>query len=354
MGATQLEFTFKKESIFNYKNGDYSKYSKFNSKDDFDKQWEMIMADYKKKFTKKQHEFLAILRRRAVKFPGVALASYSTYADDYEKYYGCTISEDTMRRAIEKAEKLGLLIKNFGKRMIEGHGSQTANVIIFIPYADVMAYKIVQEAKTQAEINKFIEEEQAKTQKMMNWATEVKQLTKKNEDQQQPAAENKNDKPEKAPQSNRKELSMYQRMINTYKPRNEEQKAKFNELMAVAYSTKKRAMNEHGLYATHVEKMILSAFEVLLNKKNVNNQAAMFSVIIKNKINNYLGEQVPTKKGGYVEKVPQWLFEQREARKGMKGNEGKENGLEGHTEAKNHNVIDFEDTKKELLNKLRR
>jgi len=351
----QATFSFEKQTFFNHKDVDFTPYSKFDDKDHFNIETEKIMAVYKGKFkTQKQLRVLATVRRAACTIPGVAMGSYGYYIENYEEFYGETISEDTFRRTIAKAEKLGILIKNFGQRMIEGHGSQTANVIIFNTYNEVKAYKAVQDAKDRAEMEKLLAEQYAKTEKMMNWATEARQIAKKSNENIENTPKMKKNDAEKAPQSNQKPRTMYKTMLDKYKPVNEQQRAQFNELVAVAYAMKKKAVKENNLPEIHLERIILTSFEVLLSKKGVQNQAAMFSAIIKNQIKRVIDGNKPVVKGARVEIVPEFLKEGMERTKREReekeraAKENAQKGSEGQI-----NAIDFEKERQEMLAKLR-
>lgn len=299
----QMRWAFEKTKIYNYKDVDLTPYSKFTSVDQFDTQWEMIMAIYKSHFTKPQLRALRVVRQHAFIFPGVANASYRTYIQKFTEKYG-PISRDTIRTAIDKAEKLGILIKCEGERMIKGRGSKTANVIIFNTYNEVYAYKVAAEKRELAEAKKLLAEEYKQAQKMLGIYNEAIQLAAEEQKRQQA------EQAPPAPEKPSKEPTLYQKLMNMYKPSNDIQKARFKELIAIVYKLMKEAKEKHNMNHIQLEQIMMASFRVLLNKEGVKKPAAMLSVIIRKKIENTIKPYTsPNAQNGSVsrEMIPEWF-----------------------------------------------
>ena len=282
----QMRWAFEKTTLFNHKLELLAPYSKFTSLDQFDKQWEMIMALYKKYFTKLQIRILKAVRQRAAKVPGVANASYRTYMGDLQAQLGHTVSRDTIRNTLDKAESMGILIKCFGKRMIKGHGSKTANVVIFNTYNEVYAYKVAAEKRELEEAKKLLAQEYKQAQKMLGIYNEALEMAAAEQARQQEEKAAAKEEAKKAAEKPAKEPTLYQKLMNMYKPSNDIQKAKFKELVAIVYKLMKDAKEQHNMNHIQLEQIMLSSFRVLLNKEGVKKPAAMLSVIIRKKIEN--------------------------------------------------------------------
>lgn len=308
--STQMRWSFEKTTIFNYKDVDLSPYSKFTSVEQFNKQWEMIMALYKKYFTKLQIRILKVIRQQAFIWPGVANASYNTYIQKCEEKLGHKVSRDTIRNTLDKAERMGILMKCFGQRMIKGHGSKTANVVIFNTYNEVYAYKLAAEKRELEEAKKLLAQEYKQAQKMMGIYNEALEMAAEEKKRQQEA---KN--APKKPSNTGKEPTLYQKLMNMYKPSNDIQKAKFRELVAIVYRLMKDAKEQHNMNHIQLEQIMLSSFRALLDKTGVKKPAAMLSVIIRNKIENATkAYTTPNASKSPVrrEKEPKWFANRNE------------------------------------------
>lgn len=274
----QMRWTFEKTTLFNHKLEMLAPYAKYTSGEQFNTQWEMIMAIHKKHFTKLQMDVLKIVRRRAFKVPGVANASIRTYMEDFKEILGREVSRDTVRDTLDKAEELGILLKCAGQRMIKGRGSKTANVVIFNTYNEVYAYKVAQEKRELEEAKKLLAAEYKQAQRMMGIYNEAIEMAA--DVQKAPK-----DAP-KAPESAPKQLTLYQKLLKAYKPSNDIQKARFNELVAIIYKMMKDTKAKFNFNHKQLEQLMLDAFQTLLSKDGVKKPAAMLSVIIRNKIEN--------------------------------------------------------------------
>lgn len=311
----QIRWTFEKTTLFNHKLEMLAPYSKYTSVDQFNTQYEMIMSIHKKHFTKLQMNVLKIVRRRACKVPGVANASIRTYMEDCKEILGHEVSRDTIRTTLDKAEEKGILLKCAGQRMIKGRGSKTANVVIFNTYNEVYAYKTAQEKRELEEAKKLLAAEYKQAQKMMGVYNEAIEMA---------AAEQQNKKAQKAPESapkEAKEQTLYQKLLKAYNPKNDIQKAKFKELVAIIYSSMKKNKAKFNMNHKQLEQIMLSSLQVLLAKEGVNNQAAMLSVIIKNKIENLTKAYTSpnaSKSPVRREKEPEW-FNSRNNKKEQTG-----------------------------------
>ena len=276
----QMRWTFEKTTLFNHKLEMLAPYSKYTSVDQFNTQYEMIMAIHKKQFTKLQMNVLKVVRRRACKVPGVANASIRTYMEDCKEILGHEVSRDTIRTTLDKAEELGILLKCAGQRMIKGRGSKTANVVIFNTYNEVYAYKVAQEKRELEEAKKLLAAEYKQAQKMMGVYNEAIEIAAAEQQKK-----NAPKAPEKAP-GEVKEQTLYQKLLKAYKPSNDIQKARFKELVAIIYKLMKDYKAQFNFNHKQLEQIMLSSFQALLDKEGVNNPPAMLSVIIKNKVEN--------------------------------------------------------------------
>lgn len=173
----QATFVFEFTVITN-KNELLDKYSKFESLEDFNRDYAKAMKDVRHLFTELQRDVLFLITQHAANAIGVANASYRTYMERFEKQFGYTVSEDTIRRAINKAQKQGLLLKLKSRR--ERNTSQTANVIIFNPYEEVVAYRAAAEAKHKEELEKRAVEEYEASKELIEWGKKAKEIAKKN------------------------------------------------------------------------------------------------------------------------------------------------------------------------------
>lgn len=306
----QMRWAFEKTTLFNHKLELLAPYSKFTSLDQFNTQWEMIMALYKKYFTKLQIRVLNAVRQRAAKVPGVANASYRTYMVDLVDQLGHNVSRDTIRNVLDKAESMGILIKCFGKRMIKGHGSKTANVVIFNTYNEVYAYKVAAEKRELEEAKKLLAQEYKQAQKMLgiyNEAIEMAAEQQKREQEEKTAAKEAAKKVAERPA---KDPTLYEKLMNMYKPSNDIEKAKFKELVAIVYKLMKDGKEQHNMNHIQLEQIMLSSFRALLNKTGVKKPAAMLSVIIRKKIENATNAYTtPNASESSVrrEKEPEWF-----------------------------------------------
>ena len=309
----QMRWAFEKTTLFNHKLEMLAPYSKFTSVDQFNTQWEMIMAMYKKYFNKLQLRILKVVRQRACKVPGVANASYRTYLVDIKEQLGHSVDESTVRRALDKAESMGILIKCFGKRMIKGHGSQAANVVIFNTYNEVYAYKVAAEKRELEEAKKLLAEEYKQAQQMLGIYNEALEIAA--EEQQRQQAETAAPAAPKAPEKLSKEPTLYQKLMNMYKPSNDIQMAKFKELVAIVYKLMKDAKEQHNMNHIQLEQIMLASFRVLLTKEGVKKPAAMLSVIIRKKIENttkvYTSPKAPQSPVSR-EAIPEWFNSRHE------------------------------------------
>lgn len=328
----QMRWAFEKTTLFNYKLELLAPYSKFTSVEQFNQQWEMIMSIYKKHFTKLQIRVLNAVRKRACKVPGVSNASYRTYMGDLQDQLGHNVSRDTIRTTLDKAEALGILLKCFGKRMIKGHGSKTANVVIFNTYNEVYAYKTAAEKRELEEAKRLLAQEYKQAQRMLGIYNEALEMAA---EQQAPKNE------PKAPKKPSKEPSLYQKLMNMYKPSNDIQKAKFRELVAIVYKLMKDAKEQHNMNHIQLEQIMLSSFSVLLNKEGVEKPAAMLSVIIRKKIENATNAYTTpnaSKSPVSREVEPEW-FKSR-------------NDKQEQTELTDEEKIAFEKERQRILSKL--
>ena len=156
MKTTQMKFTVEKTRITNVQTNWLIPYCKFNDIEEFNSHYEQMMLDHKKKFTKVQHAILNVIRKYAAKVPGVANASYKKYNESIQAVLGHTVHSDTIKNTIDKAERMGLLLKVPGKRL---DGSYTANVIVFNRCEDIKAYEIAYAENLENEIARKLEEE---------------------------------------------------------------------------------------------------------------------------------------------------------------------------------------------------
>ena len=328
MGALQIEFTLELEKpiLFNHDTEMLRPYSKFRDGEDFNNEWEMIMVEHKKYFTKPQMQALTVVRRRAYKVAGVANASYRTYIEDSKEIYGQEISRDTFRTALEKAEERGLLLKHFGQRMVKGRGSKTANVIIFNRYDEVTAYAIAHAKKQDEELARLLEEEQRKMAGVLNyaynarrWAEEKaqKQAAKEAEEARKAAAA-------KEAERQAKLVSLQARMRAYLEAKKmTTDKTTFNEYRKIVYSTIHKAMQKDSkLTRRQAEDLAYEAFVAMCNVPESQVKKNRFA-LLSNKLSRHLlsvvgeySKQDLRKKqaealGARTESEPEWMEEHK-------------------------------------------
>lgn len=135
----------KRLPVTNYRVKHFTLLSQFTSKEDFNKNVEMWLADHKKHMTVMQHMVLKRLSKFAKgatkKYPeavlGVANMSKGLLLEAINTYDAGHVGgmcERTVRRAIQKFEKLGIITVFDGKRW---NKSDTANVYVFNRYQAV-------------------------------------------------------------------------------------------------------------------------------------------------------------------------------------------------------------------------
>lgn len=340
--TVQMKIAFDKAVIVNHFTEWLKPYSKFNSVEELDRHYEKAMADIKHKFTKVQHDILFCVRQHACVVPGVANKRYKKYLIYFEEKMGYKVSKDTFQKAIDKAERYGLLLKVEGRRL--HNKSQAANVIIFNRFEEVKAYRAAAEAKEREELERLLAEEYEANKQMMNWPHEAKAIaTAKNHKKQNQEQEPKQTIEPQKPQT------LYQKMRNLYKPASDSSQKRFRELVAIAYGSLKRYKNKINMNHNQLETVILNAFKTMLAKNNVQNQAAMFSVIIKNQLNNLIApRQNNENTARNVENVPDWFRKYKaesEAREEQRRLEEEKNrAVRGQ--------IDYEKERERILKKL--
>lgn len=94
---------------YNYDPAKFKNLSNFQTKSDFNKNYEMIIADHSKIFSKCELNFLRVYKRFAVKVFGVVTAKIKTVVAAATEKYGLKTSVRTAKRALEKAQAIGLL-----------------------------------------------------------------------------------------------------------------------------------------------------------------------------------------------------------------------------------------------------
>lgn len=319
--ATQMTMTLKLEQnwIYNHRAEMLVKYSKFNDGYDFNNQWEMVMTQYKKRFTKVQHNLMNVIRRRAYKVPGVCNASFKTLQQDYQNEYGTSVSRDTWQRTVDKAEKMGLILKLGGKRLIEGRNSTTANVIIFNRHDEVRAYEIAQLEQQEKEIARLLEEEYARMSPAMNYAFNAMKWAedKAAKQRQEQADKQRQEQAQKAAEQKAKKQSLYKKMA-TYIA-SKKMNVNVNEFMGIAYGSINKLKKSTNITQEQAEQIAFELFVKAVNTKKVKKtHAALYSWLMNDNFNLLTGKketmtkrEVTKKRGkkvgvitkGYVESI---------------------------------------------------
>lgn len=94
---------------YHFNPANFKNLSNFQSKEDFNQNYEMILADHAKTFTKCELNFLRVYKRYAVKVVGVVTAKIKTVVTAAIEKYNLKTSVRTAKRALEKAQAIGLL-----------------------------------------------------------------------------------------------------------------------------------------------------------------------------------------------------------------------------------------------------
>lgn len=94
---------------YNYKPEFFKQLSNFKDVKEFNKNYEMFLADHANKFTKSELNFLRVYKRYAAKVVGVVTAKIKTVVDAALDRYKIKTSVRTAKRALKKAVEIGLI-----------------------------------------------------------------------------------------------------------------------------------------------------------------------------------------------------------------------------------------------------
>lgn len=359
MGAALQLPTYQKVRILNVKSKKtgyewLQKYSNFKDQN-FDANIEMILAEKKRFFSRKQLCVLAVLRQYAVKY-GVVNASRNTIIDAVEKQFGFTVCAKTISNLFKKLEKMGIVVVYLGE---EYDGSYTSNVVVFNTYEDMKAYEIAQIEAEEAEIERRMMQDLAKTSGVRNyafnarkWAEEKaqKQAAKEAEEARKVAAA-------KEAEQKAKLVSLQTRMRAYLEAKKmTTDKTTFNEYRKIVYSTIHKAMQKDSkLTRRQAEDLAYEAFVAMCNvpeKQVKKNRFALLSNKLSRHLLSVVGEyskqDLQNKRaealGARIERSPEWMEEHQEEQKSR---------AEGQKQSPvSSSVIDFEAERRKVLEKL--
>jgi len=337
MGALQLP-TYEKTRILNVKSKKtgyewLKNYSNFKDQD-FDANIEMILAEKKKFFSRKQLCILTVLRQYAVKY-GVVNASRSTIVDAVEKQFGFTVCAKTVSNLIQKLEKMGIVVVYFGK---EYDGSYTSNVVAFNTYEDMRAYEIAQIEAEEAEIERLMMQDLVKTDNARNYAEKARQWAA--EKAKKDAAI---ESAKKIAEGQQKRETIYKKLM-AFVAAKKINKSQAGQLAAILYKRINEAMQaDNRLTQEQAELLAWDAFTVSIASK-YKNLFALVSYKAKEMFdkfaNGYKPSEFAAKRSntstGRTEQVPEWF-----------------NDRNAHTSPTTpDNTIDFEAERAKVLEKL--
>lgn len=316
MGAAQqLTFVLDKPRIINHRCEWLARYSKFKDIYDFNNEYEKMMVEKKKRFTKLQHTILNVVRKYGAKVPGVINASYKTLIERIEEIYGHKVHAETIANTINKAESMGILIKLHAKRI---NGSYAANVIIFNRYDEMTAYEIANLKAKEEEIAKQLEEEFAAMSPVLNYAENARKWAeeKRQKEEERKKAEEQAAAAAREMEQKQKKETLYTRLL-TYVHAKKITKEQFNELNKVLYGERNKIMKaDPRLTEEQADNMVFGAFINALNKKSkVQNLFAYVTNKIRRTFKEFKEGYKPSEyankrsqgSGGRTEVVPEWF-----------------------------------------------
>lgn len=385
MGAVaQIQFKLEKQAIFNDKRVNYTKYSNFSSVQEFNNQWSILMTTYKKKFTKPQLKVLSIIRRFAGgKFVGVCNASFRSISEKFEEKYGTTVSRDTWRTAVDKADKFGLLNKHDGIRLVDGRNSRTANVLIFNRAEDVKAYAIAKAKEEEAEIEQLLEQELARMTPAMNYAYKARKWAEEKAIKKAEQEDAARKKAEKEAAQEAKRASLYNKIGNYLAKNKVNETVQLKEMVAIAYgSVNKMIENVDRITKEQAEDIAYTLFiKAVKTKKVKKTHAALYSWLMNdnlakltNQKDTMTDSELKLAAGLNVDMIPEFMIEQEQdaikraemtaSNNALKARQaqGKEmipdwwgkhkEGLKQAANEQENDVLDFEAEKKKFEEKL--
>lgn len=374
--------TAKRLPVTNYRIKHFKSLSQFQSKEDFNKNVEMWLADHKKHMTVMQHMVLKRLskfakgatKRHPEAVLGVANMTKGLLLDAINTYDAGHVGgmcERTVRRAIQKFERIGIITVLDGKRW---NKSDTANVYIFNRYRAVNKDgivlnndTIVHGPKGQKEVDEPSENEVATRvgaelqivkslspleANIIYKSNNIKDIknTYEGKDLAAPTPQKSIGKvQEKKGKNLHANSDFYAAIQNLYNKHNVS-KAERTQLNSIIYGSIKK-YKEHlsaiGVAGLQVESQVYEAVSQALKlpkSKIMKNIFATVSTFIKRKV---LGVESFVSKGsggaaraGRTEMVPGWFADRNK------------NVVDPQNEEKNKN-IDFEAEKNKILAKLK-
>ena len=345
MGAAeQLTFVLDKPRVINHRCEWLARYSKFKDIYDFNNEYEKMMVEKKKRFTKLQHTILNVVRKYGAKVPGVVNASYRTLIERIEEVYGHKVHAETIANTINKAESMGILVKLHAKRI---DGSYAANVLIFNRYDEMTAYEIANLKAKEEEIAKQLEEEYAAMSPVLNYAANARKWAEekqRKEEERKKAEEQAAAKAREMEQKQKKE-TLYTRLL-TYVHAKKITKEQFEQLNKILYGERKKIMKaDPRLTEEQADNMVFGAFINALNKQSkVKNLFAFVTGYIRRTFKEFKEGYKPSEYAnkrsqsstGRTEIVPEWFNDRNDY---------------SANKAQN-NMIDFEEERRKVLEKL--
>lgn len=309
MGAALQLPTYQKVRILNVKSKKtgyqwLQNYSNFKNQN-FDANIEMILAEKKKFFSRKQLCILAVLRQYAVKY-GVVNASRNTIIDALEKQFGFRACTKTVTNLFNKIEKMGIAVIHPGE---EYDGSYTSNVVVFNTYEDMKAYEIAQIEAEEAEIEKRMMQDLVKTDNARNYAEKARQWAaeKAKKDAAIEAAK-------KIAEGQQKRETIYKKLM-AFVAAKKINKSQAGQLAAILYKRINEAMAaDSRLTQEQAELLAWDAFTVSIASK-YKNLLALVSYKAKEMFdkfaNGYKPAEFAAKRSntstGRTEQVPEWF-----------------------------------------------
>lgn len=327
--ATQLQFILdldrtNKPAILNSKDRDYSQYSKFTTRNDFDNQYAMIMCEYKHKFSIKQLRVVSVICGFAgSKYYGVCTATYKKVAAKYEERFGDTVSRDTWREAIDKCDIYGILNKHDGVRPVDRrpvddcYKTRTANVLIFNRYDEVKAYAIARMEIEQKEMERLLEAEYARMTPSMTFAYNAKKWAQEKAIKEAEEAARKKAAEEAA---KAKRASLYQK-IGAYLSTHKIKDAQLGEMTAIAYGSVNKMLKQvDRMTKEQAEDIAYSLFiKAITTQKIKKTYAALYSYLLRDNLDMLTGKkdvmtsnELKARAGQKVEMYPEFMIEQEQ------------------------------------------
>lgn len=261
-----------------------------------------IREQYSDVLTPATKQVLDVIHRYASKFFGVCYLAKTTIA----KMLG--VSRRTVIRACQQLESLGIIVQYETKRH-KGDKRRSSNAIVFL--TQISAREAFVEESVTVSDNLHNQSDNTSRQKSdvtPNVTTECHSVDALSEALSGHSV-SKEIKTSTQAYSVGKPTTLYDALKSVFKP-TKQSFAEFKAITRVAFGMIRNARKSTKLPMHQLESIVYHALCVLVRKRGVENKCAMFSAIIRNKINDVLTPVVRPSYGNAaprVERKPDWF-----------------------------------------------